>query len=208
MTLCRERRRGGGDASGEYTAEGSASGNGVSGGAATDEVQGGRSEGAADAIGDPEESEKVLVMIQKRKENPEEMLPLYKGGSLARLRAFLTNNDAGQARSLAELQSGRQSDSTSQTGGLYFATDIRLAQYYARMAKRMGPTNEEFGVLTVYPAREALEAMEIEGDNWKEVFLTDNPYCVIYCMLTNANATTVCVHQQGLLGHAQEVEVS
>ena len=207
MTLYRERRHGGGDASGEHTAERSASGDGASGGGATDEAQGGRSEGAAGAIGEPEESEKVLVMIQNRKENPEEMLPLYKGGSLARLRALLTNNDADQARSPAELQTGRQSDFTTQTRGLYFVTDIRLAQYYARMAKRIGPANEEFGVLTAYPARETLEAMEVEGDDWKEVSLTDNSYCVISCMLTNVNATTVCVHQQDLLGHAQEVEV-
>ena len=49
--------------------------------------------------------------------------------------------------------------------------------------------------------------MEVEGDDWKEVSLTDNSYCVISCMLTSVNVTTVCVHQQDLLGHAQEVEV-
>ena len=68
---------------------------------------------------------------------------------------------------------------------------------------RMGPASEEFGAPTMYPVRETLEPMEIEGDDRKEVFRS---YCVISCMLINVNATTVCVHHQDLLGHAQEVK--
>ena len=70
----------------------------------------------------------------------------------------------------------------------------------------MGPAGEELGVLTVYVVRETLGAMEIGGDGWKEVLLTDNPYYIIPYMLVNVNATTVCVYQQDLLGHAHEVK--
>lgn len=126
----------------------------------------GEKEGCEKSDDEREGKDLIDLAEAERRNHPERFTALYKGGLLPRLRGFLGGGDC--VREPLLILHDPPSD-FSKRPALYFSEGEELARYYARLAKRIHPTNVAAGVLKVWVKTEQLKAMDIEGDDWKKV---------------------------------------
>src|SRR5437016_1753815 len=92
----------------------------------------------------------IRLAVEKRQCLPANFVPLYKGATMSRINAYLSTQQSRHLQPTA-LVSNPPTNFSSGHGTVYFAYSRTVANYYARMARRISKNpNERVGILCIY----------------------------------------------------------